>query len=278
MGRGSCRGHLGWPLMSPGGTGSRLLCIPRTPLHCAASCNDTAICTALVQHGAAIFATTLSDGATAIEKCDPYREGYADCATYLAGVRQDGALGHLQGRGSWELGCPSGQSWEWGRQLTATHKSEDLDRLLRLCGRIVEEGVTERTACRGKETGPPTWQVQAGVGGADCATFEGEKVARAVPCKLDTCGEETGWRDYPVHLLSHLSGGDGMDDCTIPSTWHRWAVLPKRDTMPHSWQRSGPWPLGRGLGTLPLAGRHEAVTYTSRRGITSRNQVTRGTR
>ena len=61
---------------------------PRTPLHCAASCNDTAICTALVQHGAAIFATTLSDGATAIEKCDPYREGYADCATYLAGARR----------------------------------------------------------------------------------------------------------------------------------------------------------------------------------------------
>ncbi|XP_010851000.1 PREDICTED: relA-associated inhibitor [Bison bison bison] len=59
-----------------------------TPLHCAASCNDTAICTALVQHGAAIFATTLSDGATAIEKCDPYREGYADCATYLAGARR----------------------------------------------------------------------------------------------------------------------------------------------------------------------------------------------
>uniref|UniRef100_G3U1K3 Protein phosphatase 1 regulatory subunit 13 like n=1 Tax=Loxodonta africana TaxID=9785 RepID=G3U1K3_LOXAF len=59
-----------------------------TPLHCAASCNDTAICTALVQHGAAIFATTLSDGATAIEKCDPYREGYTDCATYLAGAKQ----------------------------------------------------------------------------------------------------------------------------------------------------------------------------------------------
>ena len=59
-------------------------------MHCAASCNDTAICTALVQHGAAIFATTLSDGATAIEKCDPYREGYADCATYLAGARRGG--------------------------------------------------------------------------------------------------------------------------------------------------------------------------------------------
>ncbi|XP_020835772.1 relA-associated inhibitor isoform X1 [Phascolarctos cinereus] len=66
-----------------------------TPLHCAASCNDTAICTALVQHGAAIFATTLSDGAMAIEKCDPYREGYADCATYLAEAEQ--SMGHLHG-------------------------------------------------------------------------------------------------------------------------------------------------------------------------------------
>ncbi|KAG8515307.1 RelA-associated inhibitor, partial [Galemys pyrenaicus] len=65
-----------------------------TPLHCAASCNDTAICTALVQHGAAIFATTISDGATAIEKCDPYREGYNDCATYLADVEQSMGLMH----------------------------------------------------------------------------------------------------------------------------------------------------------------------------------------
>ncbi|KAM9631720.1 relA-associated inhibitor isoform 2-T2 [Trichechus inunguis] len=65
-----------------------------TPLHCAASCNDTAICMALVQHGAAIFATTLSDGTTAIEKCDPYREGYTDCATYLADVEQSMGLMH----------------------------------------------------------------------------------------------------------------------------------------------------------------------------------------
>lgn len=65
-----------------------------TPLHCAASCNDTAICMALVQHGAAIFATTISDGATAIEKCDPYREGYTDCATYLADVEHSMGLMH----------------------------------------------------------------------------------------------------------------------------------------------------------------------------------------
>ncbi|XP_062454151.1 relA-associated inhibitor [Rhea pennata] len=59
-----------------------------TPLHCAASCNDTAVCVALVRHGAAVFATTASDGSLAVEKCDPYREGYADCYNYLCEVEQ----------------------------------------------------------------------------------------------------------------------------------------------------------------------------------------------
>ncbi|KAM6032959.1 LOW QUALITY PROTEIN: relA-associated inhibitor [Theristicus caerulescens] len=59
-----------------------------TPLHCAASCNDTGVCVALVRHGAAIFATTASDGSLAVEKCDPYREGYADCYNYLTEVEQ----------------------------------------------------------------------------------------------------------------------------------------------------------------------------------------------
>uniref|UniRef100_H9GEK5 SH3 domain-containing protein n=1 Tax=Anolis carolinensis TaxID=28377 RepID=H9GEK5_ANOCA len=63
-----------------------------TPLHCAASCNDTAICIALVKHGAAIFATTFSDGSMAIEKCDPYREGYNECFSYLADVEQSMGL------------------------------------------------------------------------------------------------------------------------------------------------------------------------------------------
>lgn len=40
---------------------------------------------ALIKHGAAIFATTFSDGSLAIEKCDPYREGYNECFSYLAG-------------------------------------------------------------------------------------------------------------------------------------------------------------------------------------------------
>eukprot|EP00070_Physeter_catodon_P024918 XP_023988199.1 relA-associated inhibitor isoform X1 [Physeter catodon] len=125
-----------------------------TPLHCAASCNDTAICMALVQHGAAIFATTLSDGATAIEKCDPYREGYVDCATYLAGARQGwgasvGGLGHLWGRASRGLGHPAGRcrAGEGGR--------------LRLL-REDAGGCTDLVAAsprRGRRDGPP-----AGVG------------------------------------------------------------------------------------------------------------------
>ncbi|XP_068273494.1 relA-associated inhibitor isoform X2 [Nyctibius grandis] len=59
-----------------------------TPLHCAASCNDTGVCGALVRHGAAIFATTATDGSLAVEKCDPYREGYGDCYNYLSEVEQ----------------------------------------------------------------------------------------------------------------------------------------------------------------------------------------------
>uniref|UniRef100_F6V7Z3 Protein phosphatase 1 regulatory subunit 13 like n=1 Tax=Xenopus tropicalis TaxID=8364 RepID=F6V7Z3_XENTR len=59
-----------------------------TPLHCAASCNDLQICLLLVRHGAAIFATTHSDGSLAVEKCDPYREGYQECVNYLTNVGQ----------------------------------------------------------------------------------------------------------------------------------------------------------------------------------------------
>ncbi|XP_041428006.1 protein phosphatase 1 regulatory subunit 13 like L homeolog isoform X3 [Xenopus laevis] len=59
-----------------------------TPLHCAASCNDLEICLLLVRHGAAIFATTHSDGSLAVEKCDPYRERYQECINYLTDVGQ----------------------------------------------------------------------------------------------------------------------------------------------------------------------------------------------
>lgn len=58
-------------------------CVSRTPLHCAASCNNLAMVRFLVEHGACIFATTLSDHETAAEKCEEDEEGFDGCSEYL---------------------------------------------------------------------------------------------------------------------------------------------------------------------------------------------------
>lgn len=55
----------------------------RTPLHCAASCNNLSMVRFLVEHGACIFATTLSDHETAAEKCEEDEEGFDGCSEYL---------------------------------------------------------------------------------------------------------------------------------------------------------------------------------------------------
>ena len=60
---------------------STLLC--RTPLHCAASCNNVDVVKFLVDHGACIFATTLSDHETAAEKCEENEDGFGPCSEYL---------------------------------------------------------------------------------------------------------------------------------------------------------------------------------------------------
>lgn len=57
----------------------------RTPLHCAASCNDRPLCEFLVRNGAAVMAMTHSDGATASQKCDPYAIGFEECENFLRG-------------------------------------------------------------------------------------------------------------------------------------------------------------------------------------------------
>lgn len=57
----------------------------RTPLHCAASCNDRNLCEFLVRNGAAVMAMTQSDGATASQKCDPYAVNYEECESFLRG-------------------------------------------------------------------------------------------------------------------------------------------------------------------------------------------------
>ncbi|XP_067412589.1 relA-associated inhibitor [Emydura macquarii macquarii] len=103
-----------------------------TPLHCAASCNDTAICMALIRHGAAIFTTTFSDGSMALEKCDPYREGYSECFNYLADVEQNvGLLNNGAVYALWDYGAEFSDelSFREGELLTVLRRDgqEELD-------------------------------------------------------------------------------------------------------------------------------------------------------
>lgn len=64
---------------------SRFTSALRTPLHCAASCNNVSICKFLVESGAAVFASTYSDMQTAADKCEEMEEGYAQCSQFLYG-------------------------------------------------------------------------------------------------------------------------------------------------------------------------------------------------
>jgi len=59
-----------------------------TPLHCAASCNNLSMVRFLVEHGACIFATTLSDHETAAEKCEEDEEGFDGCSEYLYHIQE----------------------------------------------------------------------------------------------------------------------------------------------------------------------------------------------
>lgn len=54
-----------------------------TPLHCAASCNNLSMVKFLVESGACLFASTLSDHETPAEKCEEDEEGFDGCSEYL---------------------------------------------------------------------------------------------------------------------------------------------------------------------------------------------------
>lgn len=55
-------------------------------MHCAASCNSVHLCKQLVESGAAIFASTISDIETAADKCEEMEEGYIQCSQFLYGT------------------------------------------------------------------------------------------------------------------------------------------------------------------------------------------------
>lgn len=57
----------------------------RTPLHCAASCNNLKMVRALVERGGCVFATTISDKESPAEKCEKEEDGYLGCFEYLNG-------------------------------------------------------------------------------------------------------------------------------------------------------------------------------------------------
>lgn len=71
---------------------SRFSSVRRTPLHCAASCNNVSICKFLVESGAAVFASTYSDMQTAADKCEEMEEGYAQCSQFLYGTTKNPEL------------------------------------------------------------------------------------------------------------------------------------------------------------------------------------------
>ena len=77
----------------------------RTPLHCAASCNSVQLCKMLVESGAAIFATTISDVETAADKCEEMEDGYTQCSQFLYGgwtpQTGEGIARWMDGRDGW---------------------------------------------------------------------------------------------------------------------------------------------------------------------------------
>lgn len=73
----------------------------RTPLHCAASCNNVQVCKFLVESGAAVFAMTYSDMQTAADKCEEMEEGYTQCSQFLYGMLMTAEYWSLSG--TWHL-------------------------------------------------------------------------------------------------------------------------------------------------------------------------------
>ncbi|KAG5857739.1 hypothetical protein ANANG_G00022570 [Anguilla anguilla] len=102
--------------------------VPRTPLHCAASCNSVHLCKMLVESGAAIFATTISDVETAADKCEEMEEGYIQCSQFLYGVQEKlGVMnkGTVYGLWDYEAQSPDELSFREGDAVTVLRRKDD---------------------------------------------------------------------------------------------------------------------------------------------------------
>lgn len=57
-------------------------------MHCAASCNNLPMVKFLVERGACVFATTISDHETPSDKCEEDEDGFDGCSQFLIAIQE----------------------------------------------------------------------------------------------------------------------------------------------------------------------------------------------
>lgn len=170
----------------------------RTPLHCAASCNNVQVCKFLVESGAAVFAMTYSDMQTAADKCEEMEEGYTQCSQFLYG--------------QWQIFCCF---WCFYQKLTALN--------LFALTKFLFESVPLQ-GCKRK------WASWIGVWSMVCGTT-------MVKTQMSCCStRETAWLSSAERTMTRLTGGGhvwGTQRVTFPETSSGWVT----ETLMLSWSR-----------------------------------------
>uniref|UniRef100_A0A336LMT8 CSON005636 protein n=1 Tax=Culicoides sonorensis TaxID=179676 RepID=A0A336LMT8_CULSO len=102
-----------------------------TPLHCAASCNNLPMVKFLVESGACLFASTLSDHETPAEKCEEDEEGFDGCSEYLYNVQEKLGImnnGTVYAVFSYDAINPDELSFYINERLTILRKGDEAER------------------------------------------------------------------------------------------------------------------------------------------------------
>ncbi|XP_072031514.1 LOW QUALITY PROTEIN: apoptosis-stimulating of p53 protein 1-like [Amphiura filiformis] len=118
-----------------------------TPLHCAASCNNHIMVRNLVEHGAALFATTISDKETPAEKCEEEEEGYLQCSEYLYGSQEKMGTANnsvVYALYSYEATQPDELSFKDGDEITVLRKGDEEETMWWWARRHDKEGYVPR--------------------------------------------------------------------------------------------------------------------------------------